>query len=770
MATRFWMNVVDTETEDDESEDDVTSQSGDYSEIDPSEYRIPGNVHDQCLDEMAATIYQMRNAMKSKDCVSLLEGFETINKQVVQIAEHDKVPGLYIKALVLLEDFLAQTLANKEAMKKMRIRNAKALSSIKRMLKKNNKQYEDLIMEYREKPDSEDDESVQDDDETEDEDPRTNVHQIPSESEIYVETNGDTPSDITWEIVDKKLQEIVGLRGRKGTGRIELIEQLIFLKSVARTPAQLLEILFNVVSARFDVKSSLLGYMPIGEWKKCADDVLLMLDILKQNFNIVFNDSVEPDEKETKKGMDYRGTIRVRGNLVAVFERLDSELLNSLQCIDPQSHEYAERLRDELLLAVVAQNVRDYLIRAGDSEAASNVALWQLEYIYYKPVEIYDAMRTLVERISHEAEGLDEEFVENDERETIEDNQSQPSFVAIPKSVPRIPTLLKSSRAMINVLLSIIYTSGDKRARARATLCNIYNHAINDEFLIARDLLLMSHLQDETQLMDNSSQILFNRTMAQLGLCAFRAGMISEAHGCLSELNYNGRARELLAQRIYHTRYHEKISEQEKLARRRQMPYHMHINLELLELTYLICTMILEVPYMAANTRLLKRKPISKSFRRILEDGERQMILGPPESVRDHVVVATKALEKGDYQKTFEVIRSLDIWKLVRNREQVLELLRTKLKEAALQAYLFSYSPCYNSLSLDQLLAMFDLSESDTRRIVSKMMITEELHASWDQQARYIVFHNSYHHSRLRKLILLVSDNVNTLVDGNYRE
>lgn len=72
-----------------------------------------------------------------------------------------------------------------------------------------------------------------------------------------------------------------------------------------------------------------------------------------------------------------------------------------------------------------------------------------------------------------------------------------------------------------------------------------------------------------------------------------------------------------------------------------QVPFHMHINLELLECVYLVSAMLLEIPYMAAHEFDARRRMISKQFHHQLRVGERQPLLGmqtcPPHSAAERL-------------------------------------------------------------------------------------------------------------------------------------
>ena len=143
--------------------------SGNESSDDCNKRVVSRSVKAKRIEKITAAIEKIEKAKSTNDCVSLQDSFDTMNKQlekVMRANRNAKVPTVYIRALVLLEGFVSEALANKDAKTKMSGTNAKALSSIKQKLKKNNKEYKDLIQKYKENPLKEDELSEEEEFET----------------------------------------------------------------------------------------------------------------------------------------------------------------------------------------------------------------------------------------------------------------------------------------------------------------------------------------------------------------------------------------------------------------------------------------------------------------------------------------------------------------------------------------------------------------------------------------------------------------------------
>jgi translation initiation factor 3 subunit C len=302
-------------------------------------------------------------------------------------------------------------------------------------------------------------------------------------------------------------------------------------------------------------------------------------------------------------------------------------------------------------------------------------------------------------------------------------------------------------------------------------LCQIYFFALHDKYYKARDMMLMSHLQETIANFDVNTQILFNRTLVQVGLCAFRAGLIYEAQTSLQEICGSNRQKELLAQGLQMQRYSQISPEQERLERQRQLPFHMHINLELLECVYLTCSMLLEIPLLAqiGSSPDIRKRVISKTFRRLLEYHERQIFTGPPENTRDHVMQASKALAAGEWKRSSDFISSIKIWELMAQSEQIKKMLAEQIQEEGLRTYLFTYAPFYDTLSIQVLSSMFELSERKVSAVVSRMISHEELAAALDQVDSAIIFQKGVELSRLQSLALTLSDKASGLIESNEK-
>ncbi|EZA58767.1 hypothetical protein DMN91_009215 [Ooceraea biroi] len=753
---------------------------------------------------------------------------------VVTKEELGQTPRFYIRCLVEMEDFINEVWEDRDGRKNMSKNNSKSLSTIRQKLRKYNKDFEEDISKFRENPDQDDDEEEEKAEEVieseEEEDSAVAFKKAGSEasepdvakfkkgvtdgeegSESESDWGSDSDSESTssddegqyqnirerfikkastqeededktkrkeqrkerkekerkkkrdeddgegeWETVKggvaipsekpkmfakdaeinigavlKKLSEIIAARGKKRTDRREQIELLHELQSIADAhtlgPAVAVKIKFSIVSSIFDYNPKVSDAMKPEYWAKILERITEMLNMLLNNTDMVIAETIteEMEEFETPP-------YKMHGCVLTLVERLDEEFIKLLKECDPHSNEYVERLKDEKQVAAIIDKVQEYLERQGTVSELCRVYLRKVEHLYYK---------------------FDSNVLKQKEGELESD-------------------AITSVQIMEKLCKYVYAHDNTDRLRTRAILSHIYHHALHDNWFHARDLILMSHLQETIQHSDPATQILYNRTIAHLGLCAFRHANIKDAHNCLVDLMVTGKVKELLAQGLLPQRQHERSKEQEKIEKQRQMPFHMHINLELLECVYLVSAMLIEIPYMAAHEFDARRRMISKTFYQQLRSSERQSLVGPPESMREHVVAAAKAMRNGNWSACNNFIinekMNAKVWDLFYQASKVREMLTRLIKEESLRTYLFTYSHVYDSISMPKLADMFQLKRPIVHSIISKMIINEELMASLDDPTGTVVMHRS-EPSRLQSLAVQLTDKVNNFVDSNER-
>ncbi|PYH72629.1 translation initiation factor eIF3 core subunit c [Aspergillus vadensis CBS 113365] len=743
-ANRFMKNV--SESEESEDEERVT---------------IVKSAKDKRLEELENTIKLIENAEKISDWAVISTEFDKLNRQIVKIVQSGPTPKIYVKTVADLEDFVNETISKqKSSNKKMNASNAKGFNAVKQRIKKNNKDYAVQIDKYRQNKDGfmEAKEEV-----------ARPVAAAPRLTKIerieapVLSTAGDDDGfatvgrggktlQYTPESILKHLRVIVESRGKKNTDRLEQIRTMEKLLEVAQTPYQRIRIYLTMISTRFDLtSSSTSNYMAVDQWKFAEQEFATLLSVLENNRTYVVTEGAEEWEDDEKQPTPAPGEVlHIPGSIVSYVERLDDELTRSLQHIDPHTAEYIDRLGDEKQLYANLVRTQAYVEGLTQSEKSdprqdslNRVVMRRLEHIYFKPSQVV----TILEEGTWKV--LPSELDTN--------------------ITPRGNT--GDVTNLVQTLCSYLFKHSDGIIRARAMLCQIYFLALHDQYYRSRDLMLMSHLTENIANFDVSTQILFNRTLVQIGLCAFRAGLIYEAQNTLSEVCGSGRQKELLAQGIILQRYSTVSPEQERLERQRQLPFHMHINLELLECIYLTSSMFLEVPLMAqtSSSPEMKRRVISKTFRRMLDYNERQVFTGPAENTRDGVIMSAKFLAAGDWKKAAEMLNSIKIWDLMPQPDKVKEMLSQQIQEEGLRTYLFTYAPFYDSLSISTLSTMFELPEKKIAAIISRMISHEELAAALDQVNDAIVFRKGVELSRLQSQIVTLADKSMNLLESNEK-
>ena len=174
----------------------------------------------------------------------------------------------------------------------------------------------------------------------------------------------------------------------------------------------------------------------------------------------------------------------------------------------------------------------EYYIRKGDSRAASVIALLRIEHMYYKHDSVAGAVQKAAAFNRRWGKFSDIHPACTRKATNLDTSSRNVEHVhpAVFIGYPSVEVKEQNNTEDLNKLCQYVFKNGDERSKTRALLCSVFHHALHDRFYHARDLFLISHIQDVIDKADTKTQILYNRVLATLGLSAFREGLIQKAY------------------------------------------------------------------------------------------------------------------------------------------------------------------------------------------------------------------------------------------------
>lgn len=305
-------------------------------------------------------------------------------------------------------------------------------------------------------------------------------------------------------------------------------QEPVLLKMLVEVKNNTLRIdaLFFLISGMFSIVKGHVDYfMERSKWNNVVNYINELMDLLDQNVKV----------SEKREG---------KINLYKFFESAHKELYTSFQRLQPQNVEYVKRLHDEHKLLILGERVLKHYKEKDDDLNIGKTSLILLNHLYAKHNSVYRKMQKLLEN-------------------RPESERAQ-FYVLSPES----------TEAKINELVKNVHEGSTKNFRIQATLYQIYHHAIHNRFYTARDQMSTAQLSETINRLEEDIQILYNRTIVQIGLSAFRIGHVEECFDITKEIANYGKLKDLLAQSVKSNLTEKQIVKEKK----RFIPAHLQID------------------------------------------------------------------------------------------------------------------------------------------------------------------------------------------------
>ena len=770
---------------------DSDSDSGD-------EKKIVKSAKEKYLDELLNLSNNIENLSMVEEWVKIGNEFDKLFKLAYKHNQyHILIPRSYIKAISILDDLINKSKNDDDDeeennnKKVLSSSESKSLNILKQKIKREVKTYNDEVLTYKKDPEA--------------------YENIKDDSNLINNENQDQNNQliVSAENLFFIVQSIIDSRGKKGIDLNEHLNTLNKLLDLTNSTYEKIIILNLLISLRYELNSKD-KFMSINEWLLTLNDISKLLDILDNDKSYVITENAPSNDNFTKPPpANENGLHLIGGSISSFVERLSDELTTHLLYIDPNSSEYIKTLQNDSKLYSIIIRCQSYLTRIisidnyskPEGEQINRIIIKRLENIYYKPIKLII-------------------FSELNNNNNNINNIPKINSSEIDENLNKLNT-----NNLIDSLCSHIYkySNGISSSiyRKRAALMQSYYYSITNQFFKARDILHLTHVQATIHTSEPGVQVLFNRAIVQLGLAAFRSGLIEETQIILHEVVTSQHTRDLLGQgRIYFNNnlnnqtnnivnntnnnqfnnYNNlntnNISENGKF-----VPFHTHVNIELVDIVYYISSLLIEVPLIAlqsyqsstngANNLLNNElqlqsqninKNTSRSFKRILDYTERQYFQGPPEETRDYIFDAYHKLIKFNWFESSKILSNLKVWVMMpgistinENGENGLELLKEMLiklcKFQSLKTWAYVNAGIIKNYSIKKLSKRFELNEDDICGILGSLISNEEikgyLKINDDNNSKWIIFENK--ENGINQIIRGLTTKVNSILERNEK-
>ena len=255
------------------------------------------------------------------------------------------------------------------------------------------------------------------------------------------------------------------------------------------------------------------------------------------------------------------------------------------------------------------------------------------------------------------------------------------------------------SKSVLLKMIQTLQTYGEPANKFRASCYLAFIYSLDFDYENAKKIVDDIRLHSPLLSHDPYTQTLCNRTMAVFGICSFKATKFSESHSSLLPVFSSYRPKETLSQVFLH---------KGKTPSDVFIPYHLHINIELVEAVFLLSGILSELPLMSSAED--KPKSSVTPMLKLIESFDKQLFEGKPENQHESIILASRLILEGDVQGSMEIIADLDVWRLPFSPPK--DIYMRKLLESCALLYIKHNASLYESIRISKLASFLNCEPS----------------------------------------------------------